>query len=432
VVEDKASLARMLEAALVAQGYRVTVCSSAEDGVAELGRHSFDVVLTDLKLPSASGIAVVEGARRIDPRLPVVVMTAFGSVESAVEAMKAGAVDFLEKPVELDELFSLVASLVSPSPAAKEIFRPVPGAPAIVGAHPTLKAALRLLEKVAPTEATVLLTGESGTGKELFARAIHGLSSRADQPFVAVNCAAIPEALVESELFGHEKGAFTGAHKRQPGRFERAARGTLFLDEIGELPLAVQSKILRVLEERIFEPVGGGAARRADVRIVAATNRPLRDMVEEGHFRPDLYFRLEVFPIHLPPLRERPQDVPVLTRHLVDRLAERQGLAPPRLDRGALDRLSAAEWPGNVRQLANVLERAVILYPGGRVGAVEVDGLLAPLETAEGEERRRLRAALERADGDKKRAAEELGWSYRTLQRRIKKHDLEGFPKYRD
>ena len=241
VVEDKASLARMLEAALEKEGWEVTVCGTAAEGVECLETRGFDVALTDLRLPGGSGISVVEAARRIDPGLPVLVMTAFGSVATAVEAMKAGAVDFLEKPVDLEELFSRLGSLVSREDRPRSaVFRPTADVPAIVGSHPRLKAAIRLLEKVAPTEATVLLTGDSGTGKELFARAIHGLSPRSGGPFVAVNCAAIPEALVESELFGHEKGAFTGAHRRQAGRFERASGGTLFLDEIGELPLGTQ------------------------------------------------------------------------------------------------------------------------------------------------------------------------------------------------
>jgi DNA-binding NtrC family response regulator len=274
----------------------------------------------------------------------------------------------------------------------------------------------------------VLLLGESGTGKELFARALHALSPRHAGPFVAVNCAAIPESLLENELFGHEKGAFTGAHRREPGRFERARGGTLFLDEIGELPPAVQGKILRVLEERTFERVGSGEPQRADVRLVAATNRDLQAMVDEGGFRADLFFRLSVFPLELPPLRDRAEDVPLLARHLVARLAERHGLPVPELSPAGASALAGMPWPGNVRQLANVLERAVILHPGERLGPLEVKEAMAGAEQGE---RGEVEAALERAGGDKRKAAEMLGVSYRTLLRKVRQYDLEGYPRYR-
>jgi DNA-binding NtrC family response regulator len=305
----------------------------------------------------------------------------------------------------------------------------------IVGRHPRLRAALRLLERVAPTETTVLLTGESGTGKELFARALHALSPRAAGPFVAVNCAAIPESLVESELFGHERGAFTGADRRRAGRFEQARGGTLFLDEIGELPLAVQAKVLRVLDGGGFERVGGGAPLVADARLVAATNRDLAARVAAGEFRTDLLYRLEIFPIALPSLAERRDDVPLLVEHLLARLSERHAAAPPRPTAEAIERLAARPWPGNVRQLANVLERAVILHAGERLDAAAVDALLGGAgEASSGgrSERDRLRAALVAAGGDKRRAAEALGLSYRALLSRVRAHDLEGYPKYRD
>jgi DNA-binding NtrC family response regulator len=320
-------------------------------------------------------------------------MTAYGTVAAAVAAMKLGAADFLEKPVEIAELYRRVAELTGRSTPA-EIFAPA-GAPPIVGAHPRLKAALRLLERVAPTDSTVLLTGESGTGKELFARALHALSPRAKGPFVAVNCAAIPESLIETELFGHERGAFTGADRRRLGRFELARGGTLFLDEIGELPLAVQAKVLRVLDGGRFERVGGGEPLASDARVVAATNRDLAGMAAAGAFRRDLLFRLEIFPIALPSLAERPGDLPALCRHLLERLAGRHGVAVPELEPAALERLELASWPGNVRQLANVLERAVILHPGERLGAAAVEALLAQSAAVEATgELERLRAAL--------------------------------------
>ncbi len=429
LVEDRDSLRRLLERALAAEGYAVLAAATVFEALGHLaGGVTIDVALTDLKLPDGSGLEVVSRCRQHDADLPVVVMTAHGSVASAVEAMKLGAVDFLEKPVELDELLALVGSLLgSFQPTA---VLEVPGAPPIVGRHPRLRAALRLLAKVAPVESTVLLQGESGTGKELFARALHGLSPRRSGPFVALNCAAMPEALVENELFGHERGAFTGANARQPGRFELAERGTLLLDEIGELPLGVQAKVLRVLEDRSYERVGGGQTLRADVRLVAATNRDLGAMVEAGSFRSDLFYRLEVFPIVLPSLRDRASDIPDLAEHLLHRLAERNGVAAPVLTAAAEELLRAQPWPGNVRQLANVLERALILGDGRRLDRADLEPMLEPLAEAGGE-RERLRAALLEADGDKRRAAEQMGVSYRTLLRRVKELDLEGYPQYR-
>ena len=460
LVEDRDSLRRMLERALSGEGYRVTAVADGEAGIERLDGGEFDLVLTDLKLPGASGLEVLAAARARHPGLPVVVLTGHGTVPTAVEAMRGGAYHFLEKPVEIDDLSRLVAEALgeaaaSPRPGSTEAAAEphpgstepldglagevgaggelpglhLPGGPAIVGRHPKLRATLKLLRRVAVTEATVLLTGESGTGKELFARAIHALSPRREGPFAAVNCAAIPEALVENELFGHERGAFTGADRRQAGRFEAAEGGTLFLDEIGELPLAVQGKVLRVLEERTFERIGGGSTLKADVRLVAATNRELAAMVGDGGFRADLFYRLEVFPITLPPLRERPSDVPYLARHLLAEIARRLGRQPPVPDADALELLAAQSWPGNVRELGNVLERALILSEGPRLTAADLAPLLAPLEGAG--ERDRVRRALEAAQGDRRRAAAILGVSYRTLLRRIRRHDLGGYPEYR-
>ncbi len=427
VVEDRESLRRMLERALQQEGYEVTVCADGEQATSKLAAGSFDLVLTDLKLPGMSGIEVLRTSREAHPQLPVVVLTAFGTVGTAVEAMKLGAADFLEKPVEIEDLFQLVESMLGEDEESA-VFK-LPGGPTIIGRHPTVRAALRLLDRVAKTNSTVLLTGESGTGKELFARALHGLSERKEGPFVGVNCAAIPDTLLENELFGHEKGAFTGAHRRQVGRFESAHGGTLLLDEIGELPLRTQSKVLRVLEERTFERVGSSRSLKADVRLVAATNRDLRSMVEAGGFRDDLYYRLEVFPIELPPLRDRASDIPLLAQHLVEAIAVRQGVVPRALTGEAAGLLQHHEWPGNVRQLANVLERAMIVGEGPRLEAAELKALLAA-ESGRSE-RQRICDALDQSAGDKHRAAEYLGMSYRTLLRRIKEHDLAGYPEYR-
>jgi DNA-binding NtrC family response regulator len=428
VVEDRESLRLMLERALLSEGYHVVTAASAEEALLQLEDNEFQLVLTDLKLPGLSGIEVLKASRERQPQAPVVVLTAYGTVHTAVEAMKLGAVDFLEKPVEIDDLFGLVGSLLG-GDAEKTAFS-VDGGPTIIGNHPKVRAAFRLLERVARTDSTVLLTGESGTGKELFARALHALSRRGQGPFVAVNCAAIPETLMENELFGHEKGAFTGAHRRQQGRFEMAKSGSLLLDEIGELPLAVQSKVLRVLEERTFERVGGGETLTADVRLVAATNRDLEAMVAAGEFREDLYYRLEVFPIELPPLRERRSDIPLLAQHLLDRIAQRQGLVRRSLTEAALSLLQEYEWPGNVRQLANILERAMIVGEGPRLDAAELKQLLSTLGGKS--DRQMICDALIEAEGDRHKAAESLGISYRTLQRRVKEHDLGGFPEYRE
>jgi DNA-binding NtrC family response regulator len=429
IVEDRDSLRRMLERALTQEGYEVASAADAQEGIRRADEGAWDLVLTDLMLPDGSGLDVLAASRRARPGTPVIVLTGFGTVATAVEAMKLGAFDFLEKPVAIDDLYALIERAIGDrGDGGDPVFR-APGAPAIVGRHPRLRTALRLLQKVAPTESTVLLTGESGTGKELFARAIHALSPRRPRPFVGLNCAAIPDSLIENELFGHEKGAFTGADRRQPGRFELAEGGTLLLDEIGELPLAVQGKVLRVLEERTFERVGGGRTMRADIRLVAATNRDLEAMVDAGEFRSDLFFRLNVFPIELPALRERAADIPLLARHLLGEIARRHQTEPPRLEEDAAELLAAEPWPGNVRELGNVLERAVILAEGPVLRAADLRPLLRPLAAAG--ERDRLRQALIDADGDKRRAAELLGMSYRTLLRKVKEHDLEGVPHYR-
>jgi len=431
IVEDRDSLRRMLELALGQEGYEVATAADGRAGIRLLAERPFDFVLTDLKLPDVSGIEVLEASRAAQPRVPVVVLTGYGTVGAAVEAMKLGAYDFLEKPLEIDDLTRLIERAIGERDEDEVAVFRIAGAPPIVGAHPRLRAAIRLLQRVGPTESNVLLTGESGTGKELFARAIHSLSARRTGPCVALNCAAIPETLIENELFGHEKGAFTGADRRQPGRFEQAEGGTLFLDEIGELPVGVQGKVLRVLEERTFERVGGGRTLRADVRLVAATNRDLAGMVDDGEFRADLFFRLNVFPIELPPLRERPSDIPLLARHLLAEIARRHKVEPPpRLEEAAAELLAAEPWPGNVRELANVLERAVILAEGPAIRAIDLRPLLHPL-AAPGE-RERLKQALVAADGDKREAAGILGMSYRTLLRKVKEHDLEGVPKYRE
>src|SRR5687767_13550235 len=331
------------------------------------------LVLTDLRLPEGDGFGVLRSAKELDPELPVIVMTAYGSIQDAVAAMKEGALDFLAKPVDPDHLMLMVERALTQRRVMteyillKEELAARRGAPQIIGDAPSLKTSILALQRAAGSDATVLLEGESGTGKELFARALHALSPRADGPFVAINCAAIPDTLLETELFGHEKGAFTGAVGRKPGKFEMAHRGTLFLDEIGDLPISLQAKILRALEERRFERVGGTASVQVDVRLVAATNRGLRAAVAARRFREDLFFRLSVFPITVPPLRERQGDIPVLARHFVERFCRDLKKRPLMLSPPALEQLQTYRWPGNVRELQNCIERAVILADGDAI-----------------------------------------------------------------
>src|SRR5215813_11715685 len=375
IVEDKDSLRTMLRHALAAQGHTVVEARDQPEAEAALAASRPAVVLSDLRLTEGDGFGVLRAAKELDPALPVIVMTAFGSIQDAVAAMKEGALDFLAKPVDPDHLLLMVERalaqrrLAAENMLLKEELASRRGAPQIIGDDPKLKQVSVTLQRAAGTDTTVLLEGESGTGKELFARTLHVLSQRSDGPFVAINCAAIPETLLETELFGHEKGAFTGASNRKPGKFELAHRGTLFLDEIGELPLALQAKILRALEEKRFERVGGTSLLQVDVRVVAATNRNLRAAIAARQFREDLFFRLSVFPITIPPLRERVEDITTLARYFIERFCrdlKRKTLA---LAPSAIDDLVAYSWRGNVRELQNCIERAVILTEGDTIHA---------------------------------------------------------------
>jgi len=381
-------------------------------------------------------------------------MTAYGSIEDAVSAMKEGAMDFLAKPVDPDHLLLLVARaleqrrIVAENLLLKEELAVRRGAPQLVGEDVSLRKVFAGLQRAAATDTTVLLEGESGTGKELFARSLHALSPRSDAPFVAINCAAIPETLLETELFGHEKGAFTGAVARKPGKFEMAHRGTLFLDEIGDLPLALQAKILRALEEKRFERVGGTASVQVDVRLVAATNRGLRAAVAARRFREDLYFRLSVFPITVPPLRDRPGDIPLLARHFVDRFCRDMKKKPLALSPAVLEQLQSYRWPGNVRELQNCIERAVILADGEALQPrhlnlsfaqpaaeeapspwtqLDISGSLAEAtrRIAAELERVKLEEALREGGGNKGRAAELLQISYKMFAAKLKEHKLD-------
>ena len=442
LVEDKDSLRAMMRHALEAQGHVVVEARDEPEALQQLRRARPAVVLTDLKLPEGDGFGVLRAAKELDEQVGVVVMTAYGSIQDAVLAMKDGAMDFLAKPVDPDHLLLLVERAIAQRRMQteyillKEELAERRGAPRIIGEDAQLRQVSQQLHRAAATDATVLLEGESGTGKELFARALHALSPRADGPFVAINCAAIPETLLETELFGHEKGAFTGAATRKPGRFELAHRGTLFLDEIGELPLALQAKILRALEEKSFERVGGTQSLTVDVRVVAATNRNLKQRVAERQFREDLYFRLSVFPIQIPPLRERADDVVILARHFVDKFCREVNKAPLTVSDAALEELRTYPWPGNVRELQNCIERAVILCDGDTIHPrhlnlsfrqpaapvplspweqIDLSGTMneALRRVATEVERRKVEQALRDAGGNKQRAAEQLQLTYK-------------------
>ena len=379
IVEDKESLALMLKETVESEGLEADVVANGNDAMRRLaeGRRYF-AVLTDLRLPGADGIAVLKQARESDPDCPVIVMTGFATIENAVEAMKIGAYDFVQKPVDVDHLLLLLRrcrenrELRYENLLLKEEYQRRHGLPAIVGDSARIVEVSREIQKVAPTDSTVLLQGESGTGKELFARAIHQLSPRRDRPFVAINCAAIPDTLIENELFGHEKGSFTGATGRQLGKFELADTGTIFLDEIGELGLSVQSKVLRVLQEHRFDRIGGTAVIEADVRIVCATNRNLAEDVKQGRFREDLFFRINVFPVTIPPLRARRDDIDALTDFFLQRFARELNKRQLIVTDEARARLRAYDWPGNIRELENCIERAAILCNNSRIEAADL------------------------------------------------------------
>ncbi len=435
VVDDEPKMTSLVCGELEDAGHAVTTTTKPSDALTLLERHSFDIVITDLSMPEVSGMVVLEKALE-KPGTEVVMMTAFGTVETAVAAMKKGAADYLLKPFSLDELTITVGKLVekqrltSLATHFQEEAR-IEMADTLIGSSPAAEKVRRLISQVATTETTVLLTGRSGTGKELAARMIHDLSPRRAKPFIAVNCAAITETLLESELFGHEKGAFTGAVARKRGRFELADGGTIFLDEIGEMSAQMQSKLLRVLEERQLVRVGGVDTVAVDVRIVAATNRVLKDDIRSGAFREDLYFRLAVFPIPMPNLAERGDDVVELASYFL----ARQRYPHARLDAPVADMLRSYDWPGNIRELRNVLERATILA-GGEPLAVDdfaletedapiaAEGMIPPGSGLEDTEKSMILNALQTAKGNKTEAARLLKITRRRLYSRMKAHDI--------
>ncbi|HUJ16837.1 MAG TPA: sigma-54 dependent transcriptional regulator [Nitrospirota bacterium] len=450
VIEDKESMLDMLKQTLEAEGYQVITARDGAEGIKKLSDERIGLVLTDLKLPRKDGFEVLKTVNEDNPLLPVIVMTAYGTIEVAVKAVKQGAYDFLTKPFDMDHLLVLIKRALDASRIAtenillKEELAERLGLPKIIGKSTQLQEITAKIQKAAPTNATVLVHGESGTGKELFARAIHYLSLRKDGPFVAINSAAIPRELLESELFGYERGAFTGADARKLGKLELADKGTVFLDEIGDMDLALQAKLLRVLQEQVIERVGGGKPIKIDVRVIAATNKDIEKAVSAKLFRDDLFYRLNVFPITIPPLRERRDDIPPLARHFLVKYTAEVRKGPLAISDEAMEILMKSPWRGNVRELENVIERSVIYADGGVIRAqdlgisetniinalsehVPMDGPLHAIAEAATRiaESRRIRQVLKQTGGNKSRAAEVLQVSYKTLLTKIKDYQLE-------
>jgi len=440
IVEDEAKMRRLLELNLGEDGFTTLSAGDAESGLKLLRENAVDLVVTDLKLPGMNGLEFLQAIKRQNAAMPVVVMTAFGTVETAVEAMKAGASDYVLKPFSLSEMRMVirkeldVRDLREENRSLREALGKRYAHPNVVARSVKMQEVLATVERVAPTNSTVLLGGESGVGKDLIARAIHEKSRRASGPFIKINSTAIPENLLESELFGYEKGAFTGANASKPGKFELADKGTLFLDEIGDVPPAIQVKLLRVLQEREFERLGGTRTVKVDVRLIAATNRDLREALEQGTFREDLYYRLNVVPIDIAPLRQRKEDIPDLVNLFISRFAGDSGKQVKSISSSAMQTLVNYHWPGNVRELQNIIERACALAKGTVIEPQDIhldvrppkaangaSGFLPEGMTLEHWEDEMIREALRRANGNKSQAARLLGLSRNALRYRLSK-----------
>jgi two-component system response regulator AtoC len=442
IADDEPAVRLALGKALERLGHRVSACGDGAEAIAALDQASYELVMTDLRMPMADGLAVLRKVRTATVAPPVIILTAHAAISDCVEAMREGAFNFLVKPFHLTELEAVVTEALATRSHPVAVAVGTTGQPqaALIGESPALAAVLDLVARAAPTDATVLLSGESGTGKEVVARLLHAFSSRGARPFVAVNCGALPEGLVESELFGHSRGAFTGATESRPGRFVEADGGTLFLDEIGELPLAAQVKMLRVLQDRTVTAVGDTRSRTVSTRVVAATNQDLEALVGQGRFRADLYYRLNVVPLALPPLRDRPVDIPLLVRHFLGVSNRRLGRKVV-ISEATLTCLSLYCWPGNVRELENLIERLVILDRRGVIEPVDLPAkFLTPERVQAGQaaealhsgaidlgktmaqiESTLIAAALRAEDGNKSRAAERLGLSRTTLIDKLKR-----------
>lgn len=452
IVEDKDSLRDMLARTLQDEGFDTIRASTFSEGINSVNKEKVDLVLTDLKLPrkEKGGIEILQHVKQVTPFCPVIIMTAYGTIETAVKAVKEGAFEFLTKPFDIDHLIVLIRralenqQLVTENMILRDEVAQRVGFPEIIGKSDVMMELSKTVKKVSKSDSTVLLLGESGTGKELFARAIHQISDRKDNPFVAINCAAIPKELLENELFGYEKGAYTGAVNQKVGKFELADKGTIFLDEIGDLDLSLQAKILRVIQEREFERVGGTQKIKVDVRIIAASNKDLTKLAEEKDFREDLYYRISVFPINIPPLRNRLSDVPYLVEHFVKRYSQEMRKNIESVSDAAMEKMQNYSWPGNVRELQNTVERAVILCEGTRIHEEHI--LINPVKRAPkkkvydleectlkdvGSEAAKIaeidliKQVLKKTRGNKSKAAKILDVSYKTLLTRIKEYEIE-------
>ena len=448
VIDDQPLVRESLQATLESQDHRVRAFANAQDALTEMRQRSFDVVLTDLRMPGLDGVALLREMRRLGLDVPVILMTAYASVQTAVDAMKLGAFDYIQKPFNAEEVAILVERalrqhmLIRDNEVMRRTIEDIESQREFIGKSPAMRPVLEKMQRVAQSSSTVLLIGESGTGKELIARAIHAASPRAAQPMLCVNCAALSPTLLESELFGHERGAFTGADRTRKGRFELADGGTLLLDEVSEIAPPLQAKLLRVLQEREFERVGSSVTRRIDVRVIATTNRDLRDWAAKARFREDLYYRLSVLPIDVPPLRERREDIPPLMEHFIARVSGRERRERPTFTREALALLGEYSWPGNVRELQNLCERVCVLESGAAVGPDEIRPLLVgPLKSASAPsqglqyrdgriladaEQDLILRTLHRFNGHRERTARALGIGLRTLGLKLKKWREEG------
>jgi two-component system response regulator HydG len=448
VVDDEATHRHMIETVLKAEGYDVTCVADGLAAVAAVEEKFHDLILMDIRMQELNGIEATRRIKEISPGIPIVVMTAYASINTAVDALKSGAQDYLIKPLDIDELKILVKKslhhrrLEQDNRFLKERLDERYNFDQIIGNSLAMRKLFDTMAMVAPSEATVLITGESGTGKELIANAIHMASARSDRPLIKVNCAALPEPLLESELFGHEKGAFTGAVSRKQGRFQLAHRASIFLDEIGEMSLTTQVKLLRVLQEREFEPLGGTQTLQVDIRVIAATNKDLEAQIAAGRFREDLFYRLNVVTLKVPPLRERQEDIPVLADYFLKRYAEKNHRLIKGFSPRATDLLMRHLWPGNVRELENVVERAVILSRGNLITPAEFPGALQAMDESEENEapdlspgrslkeveRQMIIRTLEEVGGNRTHAAQILGISRRTLQLKLKEYGLMNQP----
>jgi len=445
IVDDEEGMRRLLVRVLGKEGYQATAAESGAEALRCIAGENFDLVIADIQMPGMNGLELLAELKSFDPALPVVVITAYGTVESAVQALRSGAYDYLTKPFEIDDIKLTVAKalererlLAENRYLHQELQERYPFT-GIIGSSQAMQRVFEVVDSVAPTNTNVLITGESGTGKELIARSIHQRSHRREQPFIVLNCAALSEGVLESELFGHEKGAFTGALATRKGRFELAHQGTLFIDEVGEMPASAQVKLLRVIQEHEFERVGGTRTIRSDVRLVAATNRNLEELVKKGVFREDLFYRLNVVNIELPPLRERREDIEALAGHFLQKFQRETGRPVHQLSPRALSCLLAYEWPGNVRELQNAMERAVVLCKGESITPRDLpQGIQGPeqiclelpdnggslTEILEDLERQLIVQTLARQNGSQTRAAEVLGIKRTTLRYKMEKYRL--------